>query len=110
MLRRESWFAGSMSVRRRTPSLHGLFFLGFCAVGAPLLATGSIGCSSEAQASPPTDPTEAVEAETSTPELATPKAQITKMTYWRQGNGVALTTYDPQKSLAPLIETVQPAV
>jgi serine protease Do len=76
-----------------------------------LLATGSIGCSSEAQASPPTDPTEAAQAEAVGQEPAPQaKAQITKMAYWRQGNGVAITAYDPQKSLAPLIETVQPAV
>src|SRR5262245_26111399 len=98
MLRPRPRFACSMSVRRRTPSLHGLFFLGFCALGAPVLATGSIGCSSEAQASPPTDPTEAVEAETRTQEPVAPKAQITNMAYWRQGNGVALTSYDAQKS------------
>ncbi len=106
-----------MSVRRRAPSLHGLFFLGFCVVGAPLLATGSIGCSSDAQASPPTptQPSEAAEAQIPpTPSLAPapaqPQATITQAAYWRQGDGVSIVNYDPQASLAPLIEAVQPAV
>ncbi len=107
-----------MSVRRRTPSPHGLFFLGFCALGAPLLATGSLGCSSEAQASPPTatQPVDAVEAEvrtqppTLTPAPAQAGAQISQMAHWRQGNGISMVDYDPQQSLAPLVETVQPAV
>ena len=107
-----------MSVRRRAPSLHGLFFLGFCVVGAPLLATGSIVCSSEAQASPPTptQPSEAAEVEARAQDpaassaLGHPKPQIAQMAYWRQGNGVAIASYDAQQSLAPLIDVVQPAV
>lgn len=106
-----------MIVRRRAPSLHGLFFLGFCAVGAPLLVTGSIGCTSEAQASPPApaQPTEASEVEARTqpavaPAPAQPKPQITQKAYWREGNGVPIASYDAQQSLAPLIEVVQPAV
>ena len=109
---------------KRTPSAHGLFFLGFCALGAPLLATGSLGCSSEAQASPPTpaqpsDPSEATPAAqpaqpgfvpTLVPTPSKPKAEVTQLDYWRQGNGFSVTQYDPQQSLAPLIEAVQPAV
>jgi serine protease Do len=106
-----------MSVRRRTPSPHGLFFLGFCLVGSPLLAAGSFGCSGEAQASPPTptQPSEAVEGRTQAPGgipsvVPAPRAQITQQAYWRQGNGVALIPYDPQHSLAPLVEAIEPAV
>ncbi|MFO7565080.1 MAG: trypsin-like peptidase domain-containing protein [Enhygromyxa sp.] len=106
-----------MSVRRRATSPLGLFFLGFCVLGAPLLATGSLGCSNEAQASPPTvDAAEAAELDARTPPsiapplASKPQAQITQETYWRQGNGVAIVDYDLQQSLAPLIEAVQPAV
>jgi serine protease Do len=104
-----------MSARRRTPSPHGWFFLGFCLLGAPLLAVGSTGCSNEAQASPPTQPAEAAEAEAKVKSRATPApsaAPIIQMAYWRQGNGAPITAgpYDAQISLAPLVDAVQPAV
>ena len=114
-----------MSVRRRTPRPHGLFFLGFCLAGAPLLATGSMGCSNEAQASPPTatQPSEAAESaagQTGTPAPGLvpglvpaptqPQATVTQRPHWREGNGVARTPYDPQQSLAPLVEAIEPAV
>jgi serine protease Do len=83
-----------------------------------LLATGSLGCSSDAQASPPTvDADVAAEAEaraattpTPAPLASKPQVRITQEKYWRQGNGVPITDYDLQQSLAPLIEAVQPAV
>src|SRR5690606_37333858 len=76
-----------MSVRRRSSSPLGLFFLGFCVLGAPLLAAGSLGCSNEAQASPPTvDAAEAADLEARTPPsiappASKPQARITQEQY-----------------------------
>ncbi|NVB40647.1 trypsin-like peptidase domain-containing protein [Pseudenhygromyxa sp. WMMC2535] len=76
-------------------SPHGLFFLAFCSLGAPALAFGT-GCSNEAQASQPTTPEEAAEVPgedaASEPALALTRA------------------YDPNESLAPMLDRVQPAV
>ncbi|MCA9697232.1 MAG: trypsin-like peptidase domain-containing protein, partial [Myxococcales bacterium] len=71
-----------------------LFFLAFCALGAPALTVGS-GCSSEAQASQPTTPDE-VQEDRADGALASKLAPV--------------RSYDPNQSLAPMLATVQPAV
>jgi serine protease Do len=101
-----------MSVRRRVLSRaggslspHALFFLTFCTLGAPALIAGGAGCSSEAQASPPTQPDEAAESA---------KQDAVASPFWSKGaKSPSVATplqYDPQDSLAPLIEAVEPAV
>ena len=95
--------ARSRTLRRAGGSLspQGLFFLSFCLLGAPALIT-SAGCSGEAQASQPTQPSEVAEASA---EAASP--------FWSQGpqlQPAAQPNYDPNASLAPLVARVQPAV
>ncbi|PRQ01050.1 putative periplasmic serine endoprotease DegP-like precursor [Enhygromyxa salina] len=91
-----------MSVRQLSP--HGLFFLAFCVLGAPALIT-SAGCSNEAQASPPTQPDEAAETAKKVP-AASPSVSSPP----GPSPVVASKQYDPNQSLAPLIESVQPTV
>lgn len=87
---------------RTQPSLHGLFFLGFCVLGAPALLLGNSGCSRDAQAGQPTNP----EADADAAGGAT-KA---KEGPWSEGDAVPDPGYDPERSLAPMIEAVRPAV
>ncbi len=70
---------------RTQPSLHGLFFLSFCTLGAPALLTSNIGCSPDAHAGQP----------------KVPDASSTS---------IGVPDYDPERSLAPMIDAVRPAV
>src|SRR5690242_3380399 len=80
---------------------HGLFFLAYCTLGAPLLLTGA-GCSNEAQASPPTQPDEAAES---------PSDNQAASSIWGQpGPKPSQLQYDPHDSLAPLVASVESAV
>lgn len=80
---------------------HGLFFLAFCTLGAPMLVTNS-GCSNEAQASPPTQPNEVTEAPADPSTAATgPSAS---------GAKPSALQYNPHDSLAPLVAAVESSV
>jgi serine protease Do len=86
---------------RTQPSLPGLFFLGFCVLGAPALLLGNAGCSRDAQAGQPTNPEGAPAGAAATPSSEGP---------WSEGDAVSDPSYDPERSLAPMIEAVRPAV
>jgi serine protease Do len=81
---------------------HGLFFLAYCTLGAPLLLTGT-GCSNEAQASPPMQPDEAAESPDDT-------AASSFLGQPSQGPKPSALQYDPHDSLAPLVAAVESAV
>jgi serine protease Do len=81
---------------------HGLFFLAFCTLGTPaLLLTGS-GCSNEAQASPPTQPSEVAEA----PDEQTAPSVVPGA----NGAKPSSLQYNPHDSLAPLVAAVESSV
>jgi serine protease Do len=78
---------------------HGLFFLAYCTLGAPVLLFGGAGCSNEAQASPPTQPDEV--AESNDPTASVGPGQTAKPSSLQ---------YNPHDSLAPLVSAVESAV
>jgi serine protease Do len=88
----------SKIMRSKKPSLHGLFFASFCLFGSPALLLGTGGCSRDAQAGQPT-----------TPEQGT-TSRLASSGVWREGSPLADLDYDPQRSLAPMLDAVRPAV
>jgi serine protease Do len=87
-------------MRTKKPTLHGLFFLSFCTLGSPALLFGTSGCSREAHAGQPT-----VE-----PDATTSKSVSSSSGYWREGDAVPDPDYVPERSLAPMLDAVRPAV
>lgn len=83
-------------MRSKKPSLHGLFFLSFCTLGSPLLVLGG-GCSRDAQAGQPTAPEQDTIA-------------VASSGFWQEGDPIRDPDYDPQRSLAPMLDAVRPAV
>ncbi len=90
---------------RRSPSLHGLFFLAFCFLGAPALLTASSGCSQDAHAGQPNTPEGEIDS-------SAKPGTLSASGFWREGDGSAVTAeaYDPEQSLAPMLDVVRPAV
>jgi serine protease Do len=81
---------------------HGLFFLAFCTLGAPMLLTTGSGCSNEAQASPPTQPDEVAEA----PDHQAAPSVVPGAS----GPKPSSLQYNPHDSLAPLVAAVESSV
>ncbi|MFV8755189.1 trypsin-like peptidase domain-containing protein [Nannocystaceae bacterium ST9] len=88
-------------MRHDKPSLPGLFFLSFCTLGAPALLTSGSGCTRDAHAGQPTLPEEGTSADAK----SKPGAGL-----WREGDAIPDPDYDPERSLAPMLDAVRPAV
>jgi serine protease Do len=84
----------------KKPSLQGLFFLSFCILGSPALLFGGGGCSKDAHAGQPT-----VE-----PDADSSKSSASSSGWWREGDAVPDPDYVPERSLAPMLDAVRPAV
>jgi serine protease Do len=94
-------------MRIKKPSLHGLFFLSFCTLGSPLLLFGGAGCSSDAHAGQPAVPEHGADV---ADVRAEPTTKAANSGLWREGDAVADLDYDPERSLAPMLDAVRPAV
>jgi serine protease Do len=85
---------------------HGLFFLAFCTLGAPMLLVTGSGCSNEAQASPPTQPNEVAE----TPDQTGQSTQSAASSAPGATAKPSSLQYNPHDSLAPLVAEVEDSV